>query len=102
MATAATGKILVRAGRPRPSVARTLSTLTLRIAPATPERGPSYGWNPRAAIWASPRMFIAPRPPHSPLHRPHAPHGVRTVRRATVAVRSGVGSDPARRRPIVQ
>ena len=41
MTTAATGKIFVRAGRPRPSVARMLSMLTLRIAPATPERGPS-------------------------------------------------------------
>ena len=42
MATAMTGKIFVRAGRPRPSVARMLSQLTLRIAPATPDRRPSY------------------------------------------------------------
>src|SRR6478735_11203156 len=98
MATAATGKILVRAGRPRPSVARTLSTLTLRIAPATPERGPSYGWNPRAAIWASPRMLIAaPRPPVRALRLVRRlRHGARRDRRATAAVGSDGGPGPVR------
>ena len=41
IATEMIGKILWRASRPMPSVARMLCHATLRIAPGTPERGPS-------------------------------------------------------------